>query len=169
MHTSRRVAAMALASLVIAAALSFVGTPPASADEAGELMNGLGQCLENHVSAGIVANTICNDEARPEHRWTLHIVARVNGDPRYSVRNGRTGKCLVALASSERVTTYDCNSAWADQVWAFQYRKLESGISFFWLRNKHSGRCLALNLAYNPDAFMTTCADYRDQLWRAPA
>jgi hypothetical protein len=131
----------------------------------GRLNNQIGLCLENHISAGVVANN-CN--SRVEQRWTLKIVAYVGEEPRYQVVSSRTGDCLVALASSGRVTTYDCNSAWADQVWAFQYVKYESGLSFFRLRNKHSGRCLGLNIAYNPDAFMTSCANYGDQLWRAP-
>jgi hypothetical protein len=166
MHTTRRGLAMALASFLIAGASSFVGASPASADQRGRLNNRIGLCLENHYSAGVVANQ-CN--GRLEQTWTLKIVAWVGEDPRYQVISSRGGDCLVAFASSGRVGTHDCNSNWADQVWAFQYVKYENGSSFFWLRNKHSGRCLALNRDYNPDAFMTSCAQYGDQLWRAPA
>jgi hypothetical protein len=74
-----------------------------------------------------------------------------------------SNRCLVAFASSGRVGTYTCNSAWADQVWGFEYAKPNpyDGDPFFWLRNKHSGRCLALNLAYSTTVFMTTCAQSR--------
>jgi hypothetical protein len=158
---------MALASFLIAAALSFVGASPASADAFGRLQTSQGWCLESHISAGIVAN-LCNSSWA--QLWNLEIVAYVGQDPRYRVRNEGTNDCLVAFASSGRVGTYRCNSAWADQVWAFQYVKIDpsDGLPRFWLRNKHSGRCLALNVSRNPDAFMTTCGDYRDQLWKAP-
>ena len=76
----------------------------------------------------------------------------------------------MAFASSGRVALYQCNSNWADQVWGFQFVKIDpaDGLPRFWLRNKHSGRCLALNSSRVPQAFMSACADYRDQLWKAP-
>lgn len=163
MHRSRRTVSMALVSSLIAAALSFVGAPPADAYPRGWLQTSQYWCLENHPSAGIVANHCLGSVAQS---WSLEIVTWVGTSPRYRVRGGDT--CLVAFASNGRVGTYTCNSAWADQVWSFQYVRTQPGISLFWLRNKHSGRCLGLNVNYSPDAFMTTCADDHDQLWRAP-
>jgi hypothetical protein len=164
MRRSRRALSMFLASLLVVTVMSVTGAQPASADATGLLATAQGNCLE----PGSPPDTIpCYDMT--QLYWELKIVAWVGDSPRYSVRNLYFNTCLVAFASSGNVGTYRCNSAWADQVWAFQYVKHDAyGYPLYWLRNKHSGRCLALNASYRPQAFMTTCAQYNDQLWHAP-
>lgn len=165
MTRARRAASMILASLLVVAGLSFVDPPPASADASGRLGTSQNLCL---VAGYPPSADQCLDH--PGTQWWLTIVDRVGDSPRYSVYNAYFNSCLVAFASSGNVSLYRCNSNWADQVWAFQYVKHDptDGLPRYWLRNKHSGRCLALNAARRPQAFMTTCAQYRDQLWHAP-
>lgn len=171
MRRSRRAAAMILTSLFVVAGLSVVGPPPASADASGRLSTLQNVCLQGGNYGTPPANphaATCLDT--PDNWWYMDIVAYVGDSPRYSISNQWWGGCLVAFASNGKVGTYDCNSAWADQVWAFQFVRSEPGTGQpqFWLRNKHSGKCLALNASYVPEAFMTTCGLYRDQLWYAP-
>jgi hypothetical protein len=162
---------MILTSLLVVAGLAVVGPQPASADAYGRLSTSQDWCLaagEGGTPPASPHAARCTDT--PDNDWHLQIVARVGDSPRYSVRNSWFNICLVAFASSGRVGTYQCNSAWADQVWAFEYVRPEPGTGApqYWLRNKHSGKCLALNESYTPEAFMTTCGLYRDQLWFAP-
>src|SRR5688500_15682868 len=114
MRRSRRTASMGLVSALIAAALWWAGAPPAAAYPAGRLATAQSWCLDNLPAAGVVAN-YCNGSLT--QTWALTVVDWVGGQPRYQVRNIDT--CLVAFASNGRVGTYRCNSAWADQVWAF--------------------------------------------------
>lgn len=155
---------MLLASLLVGAAFSVTGASPASGDAAGDLRTAQGHCLSAYAplerfACGYGLPTVYN----------LIIVARVNGDPRYQVRSlNFSGACLVAYASNGNPDLTSCNSNYADQVWGFQYVRSEGTAPLYWLRNKHSGKCLALNPSYQREVFMTTCANYRDQLWHAP-
>lgn len=165
-----RGATMGLVAVLATAGLWVVAAPPAHADVTGWLQTAQGNCLGNDFGT-IVAISRADCASDPDY-WALEIVARVGDSPRYRVRTVTSNApgCLVAYASTGRVGLHHtCNSAWADQVWAFQFVKYDAdGVARFWLRNKHSGRCLGLNLGYATRVFMTTCADYRDQLWRAP-
>src|SRR5262245_30074390 len=146
MRRSRRALSMLVTSLFVAGAFSLASTAPASADAVGRLSTRQGYCMlplsppEAHG---------CLDADSMD--WHLDIVHYVGGSPRYQVRSVLTGKCLVAFASSGTVNQYTCNSNWADQVWAFQYvRSLANGQPLYWLRNKHSGKSLALNNYFIP-------------------
>lgn len=163
----RRALSMLLTSLAVVGAIAITNPSPASADAVGRLGTiqnpVLPYCITTYAPLGPIN---CFDI--PELRWDMRIVARVNGEPRYSIRSNYTGECLVAFASNGRPGLYTCNSNWADQVWAFQYVRQEGSSPAYWLRNKHSGKCLAMNPGYDPVVFMTTCGNYRDQLWFAP-
>lgn len=164
----RRALSMLLTSLAVVGTVAVANPAPASADATGLLAVSIqhpveSYCLTTYAPLGSIN---CLDHLW--FRYEMKVVAWVNGEPRYSVKSMYTDQCLVAFASNGRPGLYTCNPNWADQVWAFQYQRSEGTTPLYWLRNKHSGKCLALNPGYSTQVFMTTCGNYRDQLWYAP-
>lgn len=164
----RRALSMLLTSLAVMAAIAVANPAPASAVTIGQLRVAIQHPTETYCLSPWTPlhSRPCVDNYQPH--YTMTVVAWVGDSPRYSISSNYTGECLVAFASTGRPGHYTCNSAWADQVWGFQYVRSEGSLPLFWLRNKQSGKCLALNPSYSPQVFMTTCGNYRDQLWRAP-
>jgi len=157
-----------LAVLAVAVALPMITPEPASADAYGHLNVNAGDvCLTEYQ--GTLIGGICGLTGIFHQDWGLEIVDYVNGDPRYRVRNLYSYLCLVGPATGGvRMST--CNSRYADQVWAFQYRYIDpwDQLPRYWLRNKSTGKCLVLNDTRSPETFMYTCSNYQDQYWKAP-
>ena len=165
MVRSRRAVSMLLTALFVGAALAVTtGAPPAGADVYGDLKTVQGNCLSAYAP---LRREPCS--ATSPTLYGMEVVAYVGNSPRYLVRSVYyPDLCLVAYASSGLPSLHTCNPNWADQLWGFQYVRNEGGRPVHWLRNKHSGKCLALNAGYQPQVFMTTCGNYRDQLWFTP-
>lgn len=166
-RTPRLAVPKILAMVLIALVVPVIGPQAASADAYGRLEVNAGEvCLTEYD--GYLYGRVCGLTGIFHQNWGLEIVAYVNGDPRYRVRNLDTNGCLVGEASGG-VRMSGCNSRYADQVWGFQYRYTDfDHLPRYWLRNKASGKCLVLNSSRTPEAFMYTCSSYQDQYWKAP-
>jgi hypothetical protein len=173
LRTALRLTPKIVLALLFVAVPLTMGAQPAQAAVTGQLKVLLGTAPTTYGECLAPLNT--NDvytfpcHGGVSQKWELTVVNYVNHQPRYSIRNPWINECLVAFASSGDVGTYTCNSNWADQVWALQYvRDDANGHPLFWIRNKHSGRCLVANHQRWPDVFMHTCANYSDQLFYHP-
>lgn len=157
------VARVVLALAVAAVTLTIA---PAPADAAVSAQLGVVHGYRCLTSGGQDILQAVECHGLSQQRWELTVVSYVGDTPLYSIR-GAYGGCLVAYASTGRVGTYTCNSSYADQVWTFQHvRDDANGVPLYWLRNRHSGRCLVLNYQRSPQAFTYSCSNYADQLWQ---
>jgi hypothetical protein len=165
---SLRMVYAAITLLLLASTFSIVTADKASADVYGPLrLAGSDYCLwGDQGSVPLYIGDGC-DGPQAENDWDLHIVERVNGEPRYTVRNAGTNSCLTHFASNGRLGFYPCTHAYADQRWAFRYAGTWGGRAVFRLQNKHSGRCLVANYTI-PNVWMARCGNYQDQYFYSP-
>ncbi|XQE78119.1 RICIN domain-containing protein [Streptomyces microflavus] len=111
----------------------------------------------------------------PDQTWTRDWVAVWGGTTWYKIVNDNSGLCLsVDKASQEdyaRATQFPCGSPslHPDQYWSFI--NYDSGTKSYQLRNRNSGKCLAIQDGSKEEtawAIQFTCRNYKDHFWLVP-